>query len=775
MIYIVGIVLGKMEIESLFVTLCFLGLGIILLYPKKRILLVLLIFSFLLGYGTTFLQMSKNSQLEPLHNQTIGLQACVLEPPIEKENKTDFYLEIQQIEVEGKSYILKEKVLASLYYNEGKKKYSKMNLSPGEVIDFQGKIKIPKEMRNPGGFDYALYLRSKKIYAAITIKPETIQVLGQQSLGRYKELIYQIKDRVEKSIDQNLSKDHGDLLKGILFGEKSLDSEIRDSFVDTGIAHVLAVSGLHVGFMISFISAISKILKLPNPIKFIFFTLALIFYILITGGSPSVIRASIMAWISLFSKIISKNYDGVSALSLAGLIILLPNPFILYTASFQLSFLASGAIILFYSVFLEYLQRIPKIPNFISSTLAVTLAAQIGTLPASLYHFHQVSIISVITNLIVVPLIGLLVMGSIIAILFCFFTPFIGRYLFFLMSFVFQFVIEIAGFFSSFPYASIFLPSLNWRGVVLYIFLFFIIGRYIPLEIKKVRVLSFMVIGLILAFAILSILIPSPLKVTFLDVSQGDSILIETPNGKNILIDGGGYAPYQGKERKVSEEVLLPAFYSKRIHKLDLVIVSHPHDDHIKGIEELIGKIPIDAIGIYPMDHEYVKNLKSLATNEKIKMIALEEGNVLKIQENLTMKVLSPAKGFSIEDQQKDVNNSSLVLRLDYYQSSFLFTGDIEEEMENQLLATRKDLKTDVLKVAHHGSDSSSSENFIKRVHPNMCVISVGKNNTFGHPSPYTIKQLRKVTPCVYRTDENGAVEITTNGSWIKVKSYLEQ
>lgn len=771
MFYIIGIILGKMEFITLLIILCFIQIGLIFLFYKRKIFLILLTFFLLLGYGTSFIQMNKNSQLQFLNNKTAKIQAYVLEPTIQKENKTEFYLEVQKIEVNGKTYLLKEKTLVSLYDEKGK--HSRLQLIPGQIITFEGKIKIPKGIRNPGGFDYALYLRTKKIYATITIFSGTIQIQGKQSLGIRKEFIYQIKNKVENIINVNLSKNHAQLLKGILFGDKSLSKEMRDSFVDVGVAHVLAVSGLHVGFILSLILVISGILKWSTSIKLIFLTFILIFYIVITGASPSVIRASIMAWVSIFSKFINKNYDGLSALSLAGLIILLPNPLLIYTASFQLSFLASMGIILFYRIFLDYLKNFSKISKFISSALAITMAAQIGTLPVNLYHFHQISIISIISNIIIVPFIGILLKGSIIAITVYFFIPFVGSYFFFLISFVFELVIKMVKIFSSFPYASIFLPSFTWWGLILYIFILLIIGRYIPVQIKKIKILTFLGISLLSIFVIIFILIPPPLKVTFLDVGQGDSILLETPNGKNILIDGGGYANYQGEDRKISEDVLLPAFYSKGIHKLDLVIVSHPHEDHMKGIQELIGNIPIDILGVYPIDQKYMKELNFLATNEKIKMIYLKEGDILNIQENLIIRALSPSKDFSVEDPQKDVNNSSLVLRLDYYKSSFLFTGDIEEEIENDLLQKGENLQADVLKVAHHGSNSSSKENFIKNVDPEIGIISVGEGNTFGHPSPNTLEQLKKVIPYLYRTDKNGAIEISTNGNWIKVDSYL--
>lgn len=769
-IYMLGIVLGKLQAYSLMLALSFISLSLILLYKNKKIIILLLVATMVISYWTSSIQTKKGSELNSLHNENIRVEAQIIQPPIEKENKKEFYIKTKQIEVNGKEYLINEKMLANLYYND--EENPNVNISEGDIIKFQGKIKIPKGVRNPGGFDYSLYLRTKGIYSTITITPETIEVLDKQSLGFFHETIFWAKNNVEKVIEKNLSKDHAALLKGVMFGEKELDNQIKDTFIDSGIAHILAVSGLHVGFLISFVFYITKFIKASNSITFAIMTMVLIFYIFITGGSPSVIRASIMAWIYFFSKIISKKYDGISALSLAGLIILIPNPLLLFTASFQLSFLAALSIVLLYPVLLEYLLNIKYIPSFILKLMAITFAAQIGTLPVSLFHFHQVSIISLITNILIIPSLGVLLLTSIMAILFYFIVPLVGRYLFFLSGFIFQWIIVIAENFSSIPFSSISLPYFTWQGIILYIFLCLIVGRYIPLQIKKVKIASCTIVFFLMIIFLMNYLLPGPLSVTFLDVNQGDSTLIETPNDKIILIDGGGYPEYQG-DKKISQDVLLPTLYAKRISKLDFVIVTHPHDDHIKGIEELIGEIPIKAVGIYEMDNEYTKNFLEKVRMNNIKIINLAEGNLIEIEKGMVMEVLSPENNFFIVDEQKDVNNSSIVIRMDYYKRSFLFTGDIEGEIENRLIDDQKDIKVDVLKVAHHGSHTSSSENFLSKAKPSVSVISVGENNTFGHPNLKTIENLRKIPSYIYRTDEKGAIEIKTNGYWLRVKSFI--
>lgn len=769
-IYILGIILAKIHNYILIIILSIILLGLILLYRNKKLIFLLFFFSLLTGYFTGIIHINRESNLSFLENQKVLIQGQVIQPPLIKEDKIEVYIRTDKIVKDGKDYLIEEKVLGNIYFYDESK--SNISISEGNIIRFQGRIKLPKEKRNPGGFDYSTYLKTKNVYSTLSIGEESVEVLGKKSLGMVRDNAFNIKANIIKVIEENLSKDHGDLLKGIIFGEKDLDNSIRDNFVDSGIAHILAVSGLHVGFLVSFVYFITKILRISNPFKLIIITMVLAFYIVVTGGVASVIRASIMTWIYLFSRVISKKYDGISALSLAGLIILIPNPLLIFTASFQLSFLAAFSIILFYSPILEYLLKIRFMPPVIGQLLAVTLAAQLGTLPISIFHFHQLSIISPITNLLIIPSLGILLITSIGGICFYLLTPFIGKYLFFLAGFIFQWVLKIAEFFSSLSYSTLSLPPFTIIGLIIYIFVLFIIANYIPIGIKKVKRISFIVLSILVIIHFTILLIPRPLKITYLDVNQGDSAIIETPNKITILIDGGGYPEYQGK-RKISKDVLLPALYSKRINSLDLVIISHPHDDHMKGIEELIGEIPIEAIGVFDIDYKYMNDFIEEIRRRGIKVIKLTEGNIIKVDKNISMEVLSPKSNAIIVDEQKDINNLSIVIRLDYNNSSFLFTGDIQEETENTLIDMEKNIKADVLKVPHHGSDTSSSEVFLAGVRPRISIISVGESNNFNHPNPDVVKLLEDISIRIYRTDKDGAVEVITNGDWIRVRNYI--
>ncbi|MCR1897836.1 DNA internalization-related competence protein ComEC/Rec2 [Irregularibacter muris] len=767
-----GIILGKVQIFSLLLLLIFLFLVVFYFYPSKRMGLFFIIIFLLLGYGMSNVEINQTSKLSSFDEQNIKLNAYVMQPPVEKENKTEMILKVNEAYVQEKSYIIEEKVLANVYKNENT---SNIDIKAGDYLNLQGKVRIPDGIRNPGGFDYSLYLNTQKIYATINISSGTIEKLGYDSPGIIKNFIYGLKGYVSQIIEQNLVPDHANLLKGILFGDKELSSDIRDNFVHSGIAHVLAVSGLHVGFLITFVTYTTNLFSIGRKGSLCILTFFLIVYILLTGASPSVIRASIMAFIFLLSKMINKKYDGISALSLAGLLVLLQNPLILYTASFQLSFTAALSIILFYPVISGYLQKIKYIPKSVGSLLSVTLVAQIGTLPISLYHFNQISLISIITNLFIVPSLGILLLVSVIAILSWMIIPFLGEFLFFLSGLLFQWIIYIAFIFSSFKFSYIFMPPFKGQNILLYGIVCLSLAGYIPLRIKRIKIFITTILILLLSFSGIQYFLPQPLKITYLDVGQGDSALIETPSGRTIFIDGGGYPSFQENTREISEDVLLPAIYSKGIRTIDLAIVSHPHDDHIKGIKELIGKIPIKAIGIYDIKNDIMVDMLALAKKNKIPINYLTSGQTIKLDKGIIMEILSPEGVVPPGNGQNEVNNYSLVAKINFDEISFLFTGDIEKEMEERLVAQGVDVDAMVLKVAHHGSNTSSTEDFINKVNPQVCIISVGKNNNFGHPDPEIIKRLKEYTPYIYRTDERGAVEVISNGNGLKIKPYLNK
>lgn len=748
------------------------GLMVLFIFPKKWSIMLLILFFTFVGFWTSISVSKRTSSLEFLHNKNVQVLARVLQPPIHKRNKQELILEIHQVAIEDRTLTISERALGNIYFYEDFSSEGKI-VKEGDIIRFVGKIRMPKGKRNPGGFDYSLYLKGKKIYSTITVIPETI-IIEDYSLASIPRLIYGVKNRVENIIDMNLPENHRHLLKGILFGQKELDEGVRDDFVRSGIAHILAVSGLHVGIVVGLTRYLSKVLRLNRVLDASLLTIILTCYIIMTGAAASVLRASMMAWIYLLSNFFNKKYDGISALSLSGFIILIPNPLLLFSASFQLSFLAALSIIVFYPVLMEnYFQRMGYIPSSIRATLAVTIAAQIGTIPVSLYHFHMISMVSIFANLLIIPIMGILFSISILGILLYPIIPLVGSYFFFLSGLIFEWILRMAGSFSSLPMATIALPPFSWMGIAFYVLLFLIFGRYLPIEMKKVRMAFLVALMLIFIVKGSSAYILKPLRVTFLDVNQGDSILIQTPRNKNLLIDGGGYPSYQRPPRRIAEEVLIPALYAKGIRKLDFVMVSHPHDDHIKGIQELIGVFPIDTIGIFDSEVEEVSEFIEYAKNNNIQVEGLAEGSRISIEKNLELEIISPSSTFSIENPQKDHNNSSLVARLNYQQRSFLFTGDIEKETEAQLVSQGKNIRCDVLKVPHHGSSSSSGKEFIDQVDPAICIISVGESNNFGHPDSRVLEALENDALKVFRTDRDGAIELRSNGYWIKAKPYV--
>ena len=264
--------------------------------------------------------------------------------------------------------------------------------------------------------------------------------------------------------------------------------------------------------------------------------------------------------------------------------------------------------------------------------------------------------------------------------------------------------------------------------------------------------------------------IDGKLKIYFIDVGQGDSMLVKTVRGKNILIDGGGS---KDPDYDIGEKILVPYLLDRRIKTLDYVIISHFDEDHATGVAQILGKIDVSSIILTRQleENDIYRHILSIAKEKKIKLIYVKEGDVLKIG-GIKISIIHPENKLMINNP---MNNNSIVCKVEYNSFSMLLTGDIEMEAEELILRKNINLKADVLKVAHHGSKTSTTGEFLKAINPKVALIGVGKNNNFGHPSNEVIQRLKENGTRIYRTDENGEISITVNkkGRIIKIQRCI--
>ena len=629
----------------------------------------------------------------------------------------------------------------------------------GDSLYIEGEFKQPEEARNYKGYNYKQYLKTKKIIG--TVELEKVKIL-KSSDGSF---IHNIQKYIRDTINGTLTDEEGNLLLAILLGDKDkLSEDIQESFNTSNLSHMLAVSGAHVSYIIlglTYVLQNSIIGKKNGKIVCIIFLLA---FMAITNFTPSVTRACIMAILTLFSSIIYRKSDVYTNISVAALITLIFNPYGLLDLGFQLSYGGTIGIIIFIKRIQEKKSN-SKVINYIKQMALVSIYANIIIIPIMMYHFNTVSFTFIISNIMASPILGIIVITGFLFIIASITVKPLTRLIAIFIKPILSILIKISQICSKLPFSNILVVTPYMFNVISYyaIILYCIKSK----KNNKCKIIICLLIVLILINFIIYIF-PQKLRIFFIDVGQGDSTLIITPDKKTVLIDGGGSDSFD-----VGEKVLLPYLLDRRILKIDYVLISHFDTDHATGVAQILGKIDVSSIILTRQleENDIYRHILSIAKEKKIKLIYVKEGDVLKIG-GIKISIIHPENKLMINNP---MNNNSIVCKVEYNSFSMLLTGDIEMEAEELILRKNINLKADVLKVAHHGSKTSTTGEFLKAINPKVALIGVGKNNNFGHPSNEVIQRLKENGTRIYRTDENGEISITVNkkGRIIKIQRCI--
>lgn len=710
--YILGIIL-RLYFSSItfFIALVF----IILLIKKDKKIIILLLFVILSFIYVDILENEYNR----IENKQIEEKAVIISDIQEKEYKYIY---------EAKFLKNNKKVLISI-----KKSQQIDKINYGDLIYLEGKLEIPKIATNYKGFDYRQYLKTKKIQGIVIA--DNVKILK----AKYKNnLIYQIQKKIKAIIKEKLPSETGDLLLAILLGDKKdLSEQIQINFKNSNLSHMLAVSGAHVSYIIIGLTYITQNSIMGKRKARVFCIFFLIIFMAITNFTPSVTRACIMAILTLVSEILYKKADIYTNISISALIILLYNPYSLLDLGFKLSFGGTIGIVIFMR-FIKKKQEEPKLLNYIKQMALVSICANIIIIPIIMNNFNTVSLTFLVSNILASPILAIIVIVGFSIIIISIISHSLSNLLVFWLNPILNLLIKISSFCSKLPFAKILVVTPYIFNIIFYYTIILYLVNYNELKqfIKKETVILLSII-LILSNFIFYIL-PQDLKIYFIDVGQGDSTLIVTPSKKTILIDGGGSESFD-----VGEKVLLPYLLDRRIRKIDYIMISHFDTDHCKGIFTVIENLKVKNIIISKQAEksENYKKFKEIVANKKINIILVKAGDKIKIDKYIYFKILFPTEKLIM---QNPLNNNSIVSQLNYKSFKMLFTGDIEEIAEKEILNLQKDkLKSTILKVAHHGSNTSSTQEFINSVKPELALIGVGKNNTFGHPSECVVEKLR--------------------------------
>jgi len=684
-------------------------------------------------------------------------------PHQKKNNRMAVEVEVDTIFVDDSSFKTCGRALLNIRDLDIKPEY-------GDRIQIFARLTEPTGERNPGEFNYKKYLAAHRIYGIISIYKESdLIVLNSGQRNSFGRTIFLFKTKLNNVINQLYYDQQRALMKGLILGERGeIADEVKESFVKSGVIHALAISGLHVGYIILIFFAIFGFLRIPHRTKILLVIVSLLFYNLLIGFKPPIFRASLMASIFLFGGLLQRPADILNILSAAAFLILIINPMELFQASFQLSFAAILSIVYIYQKLKNHFDRNRyirkfsqnKIGEYIVTLFFVSLAAQLGTLPITAYYFSRISIISMLANLVVIPLVGVVIAYGFVSLIFSFISIQVAGLFANTNSLCLQALIFLTDKVGSLKFSSYEIGSVSLIFVLLYYFGLLLLLNLDKPKIRKLTIFTILIVA--------NVVIWKPvfqsnkwMEVIFFDVGQGDAALVKFPDGKNMLIDAGpnlvGF--------DAGKYFLLPYLKRNGINQINTVILSHADNDHIGGMPTLFRNIKIDQLfdtGLYHSS-QVCSTYQFLIDSLQMVHQTVNHVSQLNNHNNYGVYMLHPNMEFW-KQYNNDVNNSSVIVKIVYGKRSFLFTGDIEKEAEDILLNYGDLLKADVIKIPHHGSKTSSTLELLKLVKPQHAVISLGKNNKFKFPSPSVIQRLTDLDIPFIRTDKNGAVIFRTDG-----------
>jgi len=703
--------------------------------------------------------------------ESIAVEGVIKSPVVRRQNRLTMTVGVDTVWVDYKPIAVTGKVYCSMYDTLGQYDY-------GDRIVARGFLRSPAGERNPGEFNYRRYLVSKGVFALLNIRSKNNIVVLNRGEGQVllQSIVYPVRNFIINLADTRLKGQRAALLKGLLVGAREdIDFELRQKFANVGIVHILAISGLHVGFILLGLMYAFKSFGLPRLLQALFTITGLLFYSALTGGNAPVVRASVMAGIYLIGVAIQRRNSVFNTLSIAALIILLVNPLELYQPGFQLSFTAVLGIVLIYQKLKRFCDNFLKnwyekgyeLRIYLLKLFLVSLSAQIATLPLTVYYFGRVSVVSIFINLLVVPGAGLIVGLGFVAVIFSavYMPP--GIILLRTVALLLSGLIKLVVFAENIPFSFFVVPRLSPLFILLY---FSVIITFLIWREERARKAAVWFLLILLNVIVWSAFFGNKpgLKVTFFDVGQGDSILFEFPDDKILLVDAGERNEYGDRGR----QVVAPYLQRNNIKKIDVLLITHPHSDHIGGVPYLLEHVQVGRIVRSKVNtHSPLENaVDSLAALNHIKQRFVESGDTLSGFANTAILILHPDEAYinKNRDEADFLNNTSVVLKLIYGRRSFLLPGDAEQGAEEEMLDYGRLLTSDVLKLGHHGSCTASCAAFRERVNPDVVVVSVGKFNRFGLPDESLLEDMRGQGIDVFRTDDNGAVVFFTDGNMVE-------
>lgn len=655
---------------------------------------------------------------------------------------------------------------------------SRTSVRYGDRVNIIGRLRLPDDAANPAELPPAQYLRRDGVVAVMTAL--SVRQSGPPGGNWLVAIAIRCRHILDTGIRATLPRQEAALLAGLLFSDTSaLPEETQNDFARAGTVHILSTSGLHVAILAWLLSLFIPARR-PGAKRWraAFFLAALVFFALMTGLRPAVVRAVVMTGVVLAAPLFDRESDTWSALACAALCLVAVSPGNLLDPGFQLSFAAAASLALWFDGRRSDRES-KRWTKWLFDSVQTSLVASLATAPLAMRYFGTFSLASPVTNLITVPVLGPVMGLGLVQGAAWGNWPALARLAGALNRPFLHWMLSATHMIGGSEWSAVDVGAISWPAVIgAYVLLLLVWGylRRWPREgpISNIRGRVGWVCaggGLTAVLAYLAWGPSPPLRVTFLDVGQGDCTLIQTPRGRSVLIDAGGkYENGAAVASDTGRRIVLPALKRAGVRRLDLVILTHPHEDHAGGLPAVFAALPV---GLW-LDSGQIhaapgyQSALALAKQKHIPFRLGRSGDVATLEPGVFLDVMAPSQPL-LSGTRDDLNNNSIVCRLRYGGTSFVFAGDSEFEEEARMLRTCALSRADVLKVGHHGSATSSGPQFLRSITPRWAVVSCGRHNRYGHPSPDTVNRLEAVGARVYRTDIDGGVVAESDGHNVSI------
>ncbi len=742
----------------------------------------------------------------------------------------DSWLEVQDIEVEGVVESYPESMGTSVRFQLG---VERINLGTGwrdagggVLVTARPPVEIVRERDAPfvrygdrlrlkgvleeapvyPDFDYREYLDRQGVNALMTRPDMALLEEGQGNPAL--SLVHRLRGSLSRSLASTLPEPQASLAQALVLEIRDrVPDDVTGSFRDTGTSHLLAISGLHVAVVLGIVLTASAGLLGRRRNLYLLVPLGTIWlYAVLSGFSPSVERAAIMASLYLAAVALGRQRSAFPAIGFAASLMVALDPEILYDISFQLSFTAMAGILLMWrpleSLLVSLLERVVKprgwretMVHWTIASLAVSTAAVLATLPLLAFNFQRIAFLGIPATLLAMPAIPFLLMASLATAVLGLVAPLLGQPVGWIAWLPLSYLLGLVDILARLPKTVLHMETvpglLVWAyygaGLLILSSLRVWRRRESPSTVirdalsslgRRLSTVPFtpvmrsatmfsLAVGVVLLWSVNLSLADGRLYVTFIDVGQGDAVFIQTPQGYQVLVDGG-WDP----EKLLQTLGQRMPFWDR---SLDLVVVSHSHEDHIGALSEVLRRYRVAAVldNPYPFYSAARVEFLSLVEAEQPILLHAKQGQVIQLGEEVSMVVLNPPQPL-MGGTLSDVDNNSTVVRLVYRDTSFLLTGDLGKQGELSLIDRGVDLDSSVLKVSHHGSQTSSTPEFLEKVNTKLVVVPVGGNNRFDHPSPRVMDLLEAATGSrdrVFTTADSGDITLVSDGKSITVRT----